>query len=99
LGANIRLRYGNGRGLDNDSYESAVKQFEQNNKQAISGFSAYISSFPTGIHSLQANFYLAQAYYYSEGRKTVRLRIINVINQPEVNLPSNLWRFVTSVTR
>jgi hypothetical protein len=56
LGANIRLRYGNGRGLDNDSYESAVKQFEQNNKQAISGFSAYISSFPTGIHSLQANF-------------------------------------------
>ncbi|EIA08984.1 tetratricopeptide repeat protein [Flavobacterium frigoris] len=55
--------------LDNDSYESAVKQFEQNNnKQAISGFNAYISSFPRGMHSLQANFYLAQAYY-SEGQK------------------------------
>jgi tetratricopeptide (TPR) repeat protein len=55
--------------LDNDSYESAVKQFEQNNnQQAISGFNAYISSFPRGIHSLQANFYLAQSYY-SEGQK------------------------------
>ncbi|PRZ27980.1 tetratricopeptide repeat protein [Flavobacterium granuli] len=55
--------------LDNDTYESALKQFEQNNnKQAISGFSAYISSFPRGIHSLKANFYLAQAYF-SEGQK------------------------------
>jgi hypothetical protein len=28
--------------LDNDTYESALKQFEQNNnKQAISGFMAY----------------------------------------------------------
>ncbi|MBC5839132.1 tetratricopeptide repeat protein [Flavobacterium muglaense] len=55
--------------LDNDSYESAVKQFEQNNnKQAISGFSAYISSFPKGIHALKANFYLAQAYF-AEGQK------------------------------
>jgi TolA-binding protein len=49
-----------------DSYESAVKQFEQNNnKQAISGFSAYISSFPTGIHSL----YILRQAYYSEGQK------------------------------
>jgi TolA-binding protein len=46
--------------LDNDTYESALKQFEQNNnKQAISGFMAYTASFPRGIHSLQANFYLA----------------------------------------
>jgi tetratricopeptide (TPR) repeat protein len=44
--------------LDNDTYESALKQFEQNNnKQAISGFMAYTASFPRGIHSLQANFY------------------------------------------
>jgi TolA-binding protein len=49
--------------LDNDTYESALKQFEQNNKQAISGFMAYTASFPRGIHSLQANFYLAQAYF------------------------------------
>ncbi|OCB76458.1 tetratricopeptide repeat protein [Flavobacterium crassostreae] len=55
--------------LDNDTYESAVKQFEQNNyKQAISGFNAYNSSFPKGIHALKAHFYLAQAYF-SEGQK------------------------------
>lgn len=53
--------------LDNDSYEAAFKQFEQkNNNQAISSFNAYLSSFPRGLHSLQANFYLAQIYY-SEG--------------------------------
>jgi tetratricopeptide (TPR) repeat protein len=56
--------------LDNDTYESALKQFEQNNnKHAISGFMGYTSSFPRGIHSLQANFYLAQAYF-SEGLET-----------------------------
>jgi tetratricopeptide (TPR) repeat protein len=50
--------------LDNDSYESAFKQFEQNNnKQAITGFSAYIASFPKGIHAVEANFYLAQSYF------------------------------------
>jgi hypothetical protein len=32
--------------LDNDTFESALKQFEQNNnKQAISGFMAYNASF------------------------------------------------------
>jgi tetratricopeptide (TPR) repeat protein len=56
--------------LDNDTYESALKQFEQNNnKQAISGFMAYNASFSRGIHSLQANFYLAQAYF-AEGLET-----------------------------
>ncbi len=55
--------------LDNDTYESAFKQFEQNkNDQAISGFRAYISSFPNGIHSLHANFYLAQTYF-AKGEK------------------------------
>lgn len=69
--------------LDNDSYESAVKQFEQNNnRQAISGFNAYISSFPRGMHSLQANFYLAQAYY-SEGQKDKSISNYQyVIDQP-----------------
>jgi TolA-binding protein len=78
-------------GIDNDSYESAVKQFEQNNnKQAISGFSAYISSFPTGIHSLQAN-YLAQAYY-SEGQKDSSIANYQYNNQPRSEFTDNLWR-------
>ncbi len=50
--------------LDNDSYEAAEKQYMQNNtKQAISGFSGYLAKFPNGIHSLKANFYLAQMYF------------------------------------
>lgn len=50
--------------LDNDTYEAAEKQYLQNNtKQAISTLSGYLSKFPSGIHSLKANFYLAQSYY------------------------------------
>jgi TolA-binding protein len=50
--------------LDNDTYESAEKQYLQNNvKQAISGFTNYISRFPKGLHALKANFYLAQLYF------------------------------------
>ncbi|TRX42168.1 tetratricopeptide repeat protein [Flavobacterium restrictum] len=56
--------------LDNDTYEAAEKQLQQNNtKQAIAGFSSYINSFPGGIHTLNANFYLAQSYF-SEGSET-----------------------------
>ena len=69
--------------LDNDTYESALKQFEQNNnKQAISGFMAYNASFPRGIHALQANFYLAQAYF-AEGQKDKSIANYTfVINEP-----------------
>jgi len=50
--------------LDNDTFEAAEKQFLQNNtKQAIAGFSNYISKFPNGNHAFNANFYLAQSYY------------------------------------
>jgi tetratricopeptide (TPR) repeat protein len=68
--------------LDNDSYESAFKQFSQkNNSQAISGFNAYISSFPRGLHSLQANFYLAQTYF-AEGQESKSVtHYENVVNQ------------------
>ena len=56
--------------LDNDTYEAAEKQYLQNNtKQAISGFSSYVSKFKNGIHSLKANFYLAQAYF-SDGQES-----------------------------
>lgn len=49
--------------LDNDTFEGAIKQFEQNNnKQAIVGLSGYVSKFPKGIHALEANFKLAEAY-------------------------------------
>ena len=50
--------------LDNDTYESAEKQYLQNNvKQAITSLSGYVNNFPNGIHALNANFYLAQSYF------------------------------------
>ena len=50
--------------LDNDTYNSAEKQYNQSNtKAAISGFSSYVAKFPNGIHALKANFYLAQLYF------------------------------------
>ena len=50
--------------LDNDTYESAEKQYQQSNiSQAIVGFGAYLTAFPKGIHALQAHFYLAQSLY------------------------------------
>jgi len=50
--------------LDNTTYESAEKQYLQNNfKNAISGFSGYVANFSNGLHALKANFYLAQLYF------------------------------------
>ncbi len=50
--------------LENDTYNSAEKQYLQgNSKPATSGFVGYIAKFPNGIHSLKANFYLAQLYF------------------------------------
>ncbi len=55
--------------LDNDTYEAAEKQYLQNNtKQSITGFSGYVAKFPRGIHSLKANYYLAQSYF-SDGQE------------------------------
>ncbi len=50
--------------LDNDTWEAAEKQYLQGNtKQAISNLNSYVSGFPNGLHSLKANFYLADLYY------------------------------------
>jgi tetratricopeptide (TPR) repeat protein len=50
--------------LDNDTFEAAEKQYLQGNtKQAITNFNSYVTNFPNGIHSLKANFFLAQSYY------------------------------------
>jgi len=69
--------------LDNDTYDAAFKQYSQNNsKQAITGFAGYVSKFPTGLHSLEANFYLGQLYY-AEGSETKSVANYQyVINEP-----------------
>ena len=50
--------------LDNATYESAEKQYLDNNTdKAIKQFNGYLNQFPNGIHALQSHFYLAQLYY------------------------------------
>ncbi|MET0944611.1 MAG: tetratricopeptide repeat protein, partial [Flavobacterium sp.] len=69
--------------LDNDTYDAAFKQYSQNNsKQAITGFSGYVSKFPSGLHALEANFYLAQLLY-AEGSEVKSIASYQyVIDQP-----------------
>lgn len=69
--------------LDNDTYDAAFKQYSQNNsKQAITGFTGYVSKFPKGLHALEANFYLAQLYF-AEGSETKSVSNYEyVIDQP-----------------
>lgn len=50
--------------LDNDTFESAEKQYIQNNTAAArTGLQTYMKNFPNGIHAIKANFYLAQLYF------------------------------------
>jgi tetratricopeptide (TPR) repeat protein len=69
--------------LDNDTYDAAFKQYSQNNsKQAITGFTGYISKFSSGLHALEANFYLAQLLY-TEGSEVKSVASYQyVIDQP-----------------
>jgi len=49
--------------LENDSYVTAEKQFFQNNyKQAISGFEEYLKNYPNGKNTLKAEYNLAELY-------------------------------------
>lgn len=69
--------------LDNTTYESAEKQYLMNNsKQALSGFTTYLGSFPNGLHALKANFYSAQLYY-ADGLENNSIKHYEfVISQP-----------------
>src|SRR5690606_31675821 len=50
--------------LDNATYESAEKQYLDNNTdKAIKQFTGYLAQFPNGLHVIQAHFYTAQLYY------------------------------------
>ncbi|PWB24414.1 tetratricopeptide repeat protein [Flavobacterium sp. HTF] len=69
--------------LDNDTYEGAFKQYSQNNsKVAITGFAGYISKFPTGIHALEANYYLAQLYAAEGSETKAAANYQYVVDQP-----------------
>lgn len=56
--------------IDNATFEAAENPFlAGNNQRAIDGFKKYINQFPKGIHSLKANFYLAQLLYNQGDKK------------------------------
>ncbi len=55
--------------LDNATFESADKQNLEGKKDAaIRGYEKYIRQFPNGLHSVKANFNLAQLYF-AKGQK------------------------------
>lgn len=71
--------------LDKDMYESAEKQYLQNDrKKAITAFEKYIARFPNGVHKLQANFYLAESLY-AENQKTKSEKYYTFIIDQERN--------------
>mgnify|MGYP005989639681 CR=1 FL=1 len=48
--------------VDDTMYESAENKFLENDlEKAIDGFQKYITRFPSGLHAIKANFYLAQS--------------------------------------
>ncbi|MGY5851354.1 tetratricopeptide repeat protein [Salegentibacter sp. F14] len=70
--------------LDNTTYEAAENQyFNNNNERAISGFEKYLQNFPNGIHSINANFYLAQLYYRQGDKDKSEKHYEAVVNKPK----------------
>lgn len=71
--------------LDNATYESAEKQYLDNKTAgAIKGFENYTREFPSGLHALQANFYLAQLYF-KEDRKPETVKHYEFVINKERN--------------
>lgn len=71
--------------LENDTYESAEKQYLQNNyPRAITGFNKYLSKYPRGMYLTQSNFYLAQSLF-EENRFNDAIKYYTYINNLESN--------------
>ncbi|MES2810883.1 MAG: tetratricopeptide repeat protein [Bacteroidota bacterium] len=68
--------------LDNDTWEAAEKQYAQGNtQQAITNLTSYVTSFPNGLHSLKANYYLADLYYKGGNTTNATKYYENVISK------------------
>ena len=76
--------------LDNDTYEAAEKQYLQNNhKKAIVSFTKYLQNFPTSLHSLNANFYLAQSLFSINKHTNAIPYYLQVINRAQNEFTEN----------
>lgn len=69
--------------IDNTTYESAEKQFVENDKKAAAkGFKNYLSQFPNGLNALESHFYLAQIQYKNGKQAKSIPHYQYVISQP-----------------
>lgn len=76
--------------LDNDMYESAEKQYLQNDhKKSISSFKKYLQSFPNGLHRINANFYLAQSLFSNNEHSEAIPYYSYVVNQDQNEFTEN----------
>lgn len=67
--------------LDNASFEAADRKYaEGKTDAAIRGFEDYLKQFPSGIHSLQVNFNLAQLYFSKEQKTEALDKYLVVAN-------------------
>ena len=65
--------------LDDASFEAADRKYiEGKTNLAIEAFEAYLSEFPNGVHSTQANFTLAQLYFSKDQKAKALPRYIEV---------------------
>ncbi|UMB62000.1 tetratricopeptide repeat protein [Lutibacter sp. A80] len=97
--------------LDNDMFESAEKQYLQNNhNKSISSFKKYLLNFPNGLHALQAHFYLAQSLFSENKQQETIPHYTYVIEQQQneftesslsrlalVYLEKNNWQKATPI--
>ncbi|WP_411031285.1 tetratricopeptide repeat protein [Spongiimicrobium sp. 3-5] len=68
--------------LDNASFESANKQLLEGKKEAaLRSLESYIKEFPNGIHSLKANFNLAQLYFEKDQQDKALIYYRNVADK------------------
>ncbi len=76
--------------LDNDMFESAEKQYLQNNhSKSISSFKKYLLNFPKGLHALKAHFYLAQSLFSEDKHKETIPHYGYVIEQQQNEFTEN----------
>ena len=69
--------------LDNTTFESAEKQYLDNNAAAAkTSLGKYIQSFPNGLHSLKANFYLAQLHFRDDQKDQAVKHYKFVVERP-----------------
>ena len=70
--------------LDDAMYDAAERQYLLNNsKKAILNFKKYLLNFNNGLHSLQANFYLAKLLNSNQQSDEAITNYTYIINQPE----------------